>query len=87
MMHFANAKERLIAEQAVLAYRAVQEAADRAEFGHGLEAIEDAALKAGREQSRRLIESAMRRAAAEKASARARAVEHGPRSSGAADGR
>ena len=86
-MRFATDTERLIAEQAVLSYRAVEEAADRAEFGHGLEAIEDAALKAGREQSRRLIESAMGRAAAEKASASARVAGDGLTSSGTADGR
>jgi hypothetical protein len=38
-MDFRDERERLIAEQAVLQYRAVQEAA---KYGHGLEAMERA---------------------------------------------
>jgi len=71
-MQFKDEQERLIAEQAVLAYRAVNQAADQAEFGHGMEAIEDSALRGCREQGRRLIELAMRRRAVEKDRARAR---------------
>lgn len=66
-MTFRDEHERLIAEQAVLQYRAVQEAGDGAAFGHGMEAIETAALESSREHGRRLIESAMsRRASSEK---------------------
>lgn len=60
-------QERLVAEQAILAYRAVNEAADGAEFGHGMEAMEDVALEAGREHARQLLTTAsQRRVAAEK---------------------
>lgn len=65
-MRFRNDQERLVAEQAVLAYRATVQAADDAEFGHGMEAIEDVALKSSREHGRRLIELAMKQMAAQK---------------------
>lgn len=70
-MRFRNDQERLIAEQAVLAYRATVQAADEAAFGHGMEAIEDAALAGSRAHGRRLIELAMKRAAAQKRKRRA----------------
>lgn len=81
-MQFKDEQERLIAEQAVLAYRAVNEAADKAEFGHGMEAIEDAALAGCREQGRRLIEMALTRRAVEKGRARARDAGSGRTPSG-----
>ncbi len=62
-MEFRDEQERLIAEQAVLTYRAVQAAADEAAFGEGMEAIETAALEGCREHGKRLIESALRRRA------------------------
>jgi len=71
-MDFKDDQERLVAEQAVLAYRAVKEAADTAAFGHGMEAIEEAALAGGREQIRRVIALALARVAAEKDRATAR---------------
>lgn len=58
-MRFKDERERLIAEQAVLAYREVQKAADDAEFGHGMEAIESVALERSREHGKRLLESAL----------------------------
>lgn len=71
-MQFKDDQERLIAEQAVLAYRSTLQAADEAEFGRGMEAIEDAALAGSREHGRRLLELAMKRAAAQKKKRRAR---------------
>jgi hypothetical protein len=58
-MEFMSERERLVAEQAVLAFRAVQEAADKAQWGHGLETVEDAVLEQGREQQRRMLNQAM----------------------------
>lgn len=60
-MQYRDDHERLVAEQAVLAYRAVNRAADEAEFGHGMEAMEGAALDASRDHARRLLEAASRR--------------------------
>lgn len=82
MMEFRDEQERLIAEQAVLQYRAVNEAADRAAFGHGMEAIEDAALEGCREHGRRLIESALRRRALSEKARPARGAGAGPTSNG-----
>ena len=81
-MQFRDDQERLVAEQAVLQYRAVKEAADRAEFGHGMEAIETAALEGSREHGRRLIESALRRRALSQKDRPARIAEGGPTSKG-----
>lgn len=64
-MQFKDDCERLIAEQAVLAYRAVNAAADAAEFGHGMSAMEGEALEASRAMGRSLIEAASRRRAAD----------------------
>lgn len=69
-MEFRSDAERLIAEQAVLGYRAVQEAAEQAEWGRGLEVVEDAVLEQGREQQRRVLNQAMK-AASEKPTPRA----------------
>lgn len=69
LMAYRNEQERLIAEQAVLQYRAVQAAADTAAWGHGMEVTEDAALAASREHGRQLLEQALaQRAASEKPS-------------------
>jgi len=65
-MDFRDERERLIAEQAVLQYRAVREAAASAKYGHGLEVMEVAALAGSREHGRRLLSEAMK-AASEKA--------------------
>jgi hypothetical protein len=81
-MRFRDEQERLIAEQAVLAYRAVNDAAAAAAFGHGMEAIEDAALPGCRAQGRRLIELAMARRATQKDRATARDAASGRTSSG-----
>jgi len=71
LMRYKDAQEQLIAEQAVLHYRAVCEAAEQAAFGHGMEAMETAALEAGREHIARLIQTtANQRAASEKATRR-----------------
>jgi hypothetical protein len=86
-MDFKDEQERLVAEQAVLAYRAVNEAADAAKFGHGMEAIEDAALAGGREQMQRVIRLALSRVAAEKDRATARGAGDAPTSSGPAAAR
>lgn len=74
-MRYRNERERLIAEQAVLAYREVEAAGDRAEFGQGLRALEDAVVARGREQQRRMLEMALQsRAAAQKKKPVVRAV-------------
>jgi len=81
-MQFKNETERLVAEQAVLAYRAVNEAADQAEFGHGMEAIEDAVLEGIRENGRSWIASAMNEQAEKKGLVIARAAGGKPTSNG-----
>jgi len=83
-MQFRDEQERLIAEQAVLQYRAVQQAAEEAKWGHGMQAIEDAALDGCRVQARKWIETAMAaRAKAEKNTARsARTAASGRTSNG-----
>ena len=57
-MEFKDERERLIAQQAVLGYRAVEAAAAKAAWGHGMEAMEDATLAACRELGRRLLQEA-----------------------------
>lgn len=87
-MDCLNDSERLIAEQAVLAYRAVQEAADQAAFGHGMEAMEEAALTKCREQVRRMLcEAARSRIESQKGGAVARGVAAGRGSSVGGSGR
>lgn len=81
-MQFKNETERLVAEQSVLAYRAVTEAADQAEFGHGMEAIEDAVLDGIRRTGRDWIELAMNERAEKRGSVLARPAGEGPTSSG-----
>lgn len=85
-MQFRDDQERLVAEQAVLQYRATLQAADEATFGHGMEAIEEAALAGSREHGRRLVELAMQRAA-QKASTSVPAAAAGRTSNGSARGR
>ena len=77
-MQFKNERERLIAEHAVLAYREVEAAGDRAVFGQGLAALEDAVLEQGRQQQRRVLELALR--------SRAEAQKKGAVANGAAAG-
>ncbi|MEK7756049.1 MAG: hypothetical protein AAB385_02440 [Planctomycetota bacterium] len=48
--------ERLVAEQAVLAYREVHKAMLAAPYGQGLACTEAAVLVQGREQQRRMLE-------------------------------
>ena len=48
--------ERLVAEQAVLAYREVHKAMQAAPYGRGLACTEAAVLVQGREQQRRILE-------------------------------
>ena len=48
--------ERLVAEQAVLAYREVKKAMQVAPHGRGLACTEAAVLAQGREQQRRILE-------------------------------
>lgn len=57
-MEFKDECERMIAEQAVLGFRAVQAAASKAVWGHGMEAMEDATLAVCREHGRRLLQEA-----------------------------
>jgi len=71
-MQFRDDHEELIAEQAVLAYRATVRAADEAACGRGMEAIEDAAFEGSQAHGRRLLELAMERVAAQKRKRRAR---------------
>lgn len=71
-MEFRDESERLVAEQAVLGYRAVKRAASEAAFGDGMAAIERAALQSSRELGRCVIESMLASAASEKGPARAR---------------
>jgi len=79
-----NERERLIAEQALLAYREVEAAGAAAAYGQGMAALEDAALEAGRRQMRRMVEQALgSRAAAQKGGAVARGAAGSRRSSDA----
>lgn len=78
-----NERERLIVEQALLAYREVEAAGEAAVHGQGMAALEDATLTTGRRQMRLVLEQALRsRAAAPKGGAVAGAAAGSPRSSG-----
>ena len=69
MMHVQvnNERERLILEQALLAYREVEAAGAGAIHGQGMAALEDATLETGRRQMRLVLEEALRsRAEAQK---------------------
>lgn len=55
---FRDENERLVAEQAVLVYRAVVEAAQTAPHGQGLACMEAAVLDQGREHLRQLMQRA-----------------------------
>ncbi len=52
-------RERLIVEQALLAYREVESAGASAAYGQGMAVLEDAALEAGRRQMRGMIEQTL----------------------------
>lgn len=55
---FRDENERLVAEQAVLVYRAVLEAAQTAPHGQGLACMEAAVQDQGREHLRQLMQRA-----------------------------
>lgn len=77
-----NERERLILEQALLAYREVEAAGESAAHGQGLAVLEDATLDAGRRQMRLVLEQALRsRAEAQKGGLVARDVVASPHSS------
>lgn len=66
--------ERLLAEQAVLAFREVKKTMRAAPHGRGLEVTEQATLVQGRRQMMRMLEEALKaQAAAEKGGPRANA--------------
>jgi hypothetical protein len=71
-----NERERLVAEQAVLTLRALDEAADHASHGKGMEALEAVIHEQGFEHLRTMLASA--------ANARPEAQKKGDVSSGAA---
>lgn len=54
-----NESEQLVAEQALLAFRATKKAAALAEHGRGLEMAEEAALTQGREVLRVMLEQTL----------------------------
>jgi hypothetical protein len=56
---FESEQERLVAEQAVLVYRAVTEAMHSAPHGRGLEVTEAALLVKGREHLRNILAQAL----------------------------
>ena len=56
LLECVDANERLVAEQAVLAYREVHKAMQGAAYGQGLACTEAAVLAQGREQQRRMLE-------------------------------
>lgn len=53
---YVDENERLVAEQAVLAYREVKKAMEAAPYGQGMACTEGAVLVQGREQQRRMLE-------------------------------
>ena len=55
-LEFCDENERLVAEQAVLAYREVFKAMQCAPHGQGLACTEAAVLRQGREQQRKVLE-------------------------------
>lgn len=80
-----NERERLIVEQALLAYREVAAAGAAAAHGRGMAALEDATLETGRRQMQRVLEQALgSRAEAQKGGAVARGAAGRRRSSGTA---
>ena len=52
-------RERLVAEQALLALRAMDQARDSAEYGRGLEAIEEVALREGLGVVRQMVQQSL----------------------------
>ena len=77
-----NERERLIVEQALLAYREVEAAGEAAAHGQGMARLEDATLETGRRQMRLVLEQALRsQAEAQKGGAVARSVAAWPGSS------
>lgn len=56
-MEFRTNEERLVAEQAVLMYRAAHEAMAKAPAGRGLELTEAAVLEQGREYLRKMTQT------------------------------
>ena len=70
--------ERLVAEQAVLAYREVKKAMQAAPHGQGLACTEAAVLVQGREQQRRILELIL----SDHPEAQKKGVVHDPASAG-----
>jgi len=58
-IEYRNEQERLVAEQAVLVYRAVAEAMRTAPHGQGLEVTEAALMRNGREHLRNILAQAL----------------------------
>lgn len=58
-IEFRDESERLVAEQAVLAQRAVMEAMRGAEHGQGLATVEAAVMVQGRTLSQQMIQQAL----------------------------
>jgi hypothetical protein len=56
LLECGDEQERLVAEQAVLAYREVHQAMQSAPHGQGMACTEAAVLAQGREQQRRVLE-------------------------------
>jgi hypothetical protein len=75
---FQDENERLVAEQAVLVYRAVMEAAQTAPHGQGLTRMETAVLDQGREHLRQILQRATTAQAQEKGGAVGAAGAAGP---------
>lgn len=68
-----NEREKLVLEQALLAYREVEAARLGAAYGHGMEVLEQAVIDTGRRQQRQVLELALRsQAEAQKKGADAR---------------
>lgn len=66
-------REKLVLEQALLAYREVDEARRSAPYGHGMEVLEQVVIDTGRRQQRQVLELALRsQAEAQKKGADAR---------------
>jgi len=78
MIEVQDERERLVAEQALLALRAMDRARDTAEHGRGLEAIERVAVGDGLDVVRQMVQQSL--------SAHAEAQKRGSASGGAPAG-
>ena len=59
LIEVQDERERLVAEQALLAFRAMGRARDAAEHGHGLEAIERVAIGDGLGVVRQMVQQSL----------------------------